>query len=99
MNNHDRNLLAITATAPNAYRIDAASSLLRFVATSGNKGSCSDFKECRMAGGLEMPEGQLEVAGADVIRARCSKTVVKKRNSVLRHATNAGLQVLLQSKI
>ena len=85
----------------NAYRIDAALSLLRFVATSGNKDSCSDFKECRMAitGGLEMPEGQLEVAGADVIRARCSKTVVKKRNSVLRHATNAGLQVLLQSKI
>jgi hypothetical protein len=50
-----------------------------------------------ITGGLEMPEGQLEVAGADVIRARRSKTVVGKRNvidSVVRHAMNAGLQVL-----
>jgi hypothetical protein len=47
-----------------------------------------------ITGGLEMPEGQLEVAGADVIRARRSKTVVEKRNvidSVVCHAINAGL--------
>lgn len=78
----------------NAYRMDAALSLLRFVATSGDKGSRSDFAECHMAitGGLEMPEGQLEVAGADVIQARRNKTVVEKRNVidlVVRHAINA----------
>jgi hypothetical protein len=84
--------------------MDATLSLLRFVATSGNKGSRSDFEEYRMAvtGGLKMPEGQLEVAGANVIRARRSKTVVEERNvidSVVRHAIEGELQVLLQSKI
>lgn len=88
----------------NGYHIDAALSLLRFVVTSGDERSRSDFEECRMAitGGLEMPEGELEVAGTDVIRARRSKTVVEKRNVidlVVRHAIEGGLRVLLQSKI
>jgi hypothetical protein len=98
----------VTATAANAYRIDATLSLLRFVATSatsatsgdevatsatsGDKVSrmaIADFSECRMAitGGLEMPEGQLEVAAADVIRARRSRTAAEKR--IARHHAKA----------
>jgi hypothetical protein len=61
--------------------MDVTLSLLRFVATSGNIGSCSDFKECHMTitGGLEMPEGQLEVSAADVIQARRNRMVLEKR--------------------
>jgi hypothetical protein len=48
-----------------------------------NGAHTDDFEECRMAitGGLEMPEGQLEAAGADVTQARRSRTVIKKHHA------------------
>jgi hypothetical protein len=82
----------VTATAANAYRIDATLSLLRLVATCATtRMAIMDFSECRMAitGGLEMPEGQLEVARVDIVRvrARRSKTAAEKR--IARHQAKA----------
>jgi hypothetical protein len=62
-------------------------SLLRVILKGG--AHTDDFEKCRVAvtGGLDMPEGQLEVAGIDLTRARRSRTIVEKRTA--RHHAKA----------
>jgi hypothetical protein len=56
-------------------------------------------------GGLEMPEGQLGVAGADITRVRRSRTVVRKHHAKVRaiiqsynHSRNPAVRAARQLK-